>query len=203
MRETSKALHAKNHYIELGATRSIRLAYLEHAQKCLGITKESDLAQLPEPRRWAEWSRVHGWVEQAKQWDEEAALRRREQRAKQLDLTLDQQVALAQMLKSRVVSRLTQMVATDQPIPENQLLSGLRLACDLELQGLGYIPTEYRRIEMEGLKKDDEYHVTLVLHDPNVLKDDEEDDMASNPEYMTDRLAPIPNPETSGETPLV
>lgn len=108
--ESYKAYHAFCHYRDLGAKRSVRVAYINHKGHC----DHQVVNPSYPPKRWQVWSSMWGWPERASLWDAE------------LDRQLREKLAADQLEARQRHARASQATLSALLVPVRGMLSGIQ-----------------------------------------------------------------------------
>jgi hypothetical protein len=135
--EPSRAFHGFAHFRDLGAGRSIAIAYRTHRTTCLHHDSTVRTSNARYPRCWGGWSAVWGWVARAEAWDCEIERQVRAAAAKRLvDARLRHlRVIQANLQTATVTSRIV-LEAVSDPTQLQKLVTEARGSSRLLLEHL-------------------------------------------------------------------
>ena len=128
--ESSPAFHAFVHYRDLGETRSVEKAWLQHVDTC-GARSATPTHYAP--GRWLSWSVEKAWTVRVKAWDEHLDHEKQARMLRQHLEMADRQAKLGRVMQTKAAMYLAEAT------PEN-VTAATRLAdvgAKLERQALG------------------------------------------------------------------
>lgn len=140
VRESAAARHAKTHYIGLGLTRSIKLAWQEHIRQCppsMWSQRKNPPDPETPPGTWYWWSSKFDWGEAADEYDLEQDERMLRRRRTEFDEMLDRYARVARSVMGIAAERMLKMSMDGEDIRIQDIPAWVRLAHDIESTALG------------------------------------------------------------------